>query len=283
MDSPDKKLQQAQKNRKEFMKQNPMSPAKKKQKARGNPENAPEGANTMIASPKLGMNDQSYDTYGLDNEDSVSQHNPNIISGLSQEGEKIESLLERLEESRMPEKGFTIQERNIILEDTQSLAMLSRSDTLHRIFQLMCNAQDNFKNYEESFKEKRREKVIHDKRDVKMSFDLEFEKLLLMLKDEYHSLFDKRKLKIKRQEINEENYDQDDSDQESDSPSEELNPSEIKMAKKFSINMNSGLIREENQEKFNPAPEPEVVDPDSKSKLKVRRRRYAAKKRYAKA
>ena len=29
------------------------------------------------------------------------------------------------------------------------------------------------------------------KRDIKMSYDLEFEKLIIMLKDQYHSLFEK--------------------------------------------------------------------------------------------
>ena len=45
-----------------------------------------------------------------------------------------------------------------------------------------------------------------------MTFDLEFEKLLLMLKGQYHSLFDKRKLQMM-----EENNEEQESDSESDS------------------------------------------------------------------
>lgn len=214
MASPGKKAN-GPKGRKTFGHQKTMSPGRKKMRANETPENAPE-RNPTFGSPKL-VADQSYDTYGLENEDSVSQNNQNPLSGVSQDEEKIENLLERLEESRMPEKGFSIEERNLILEDTQNLATLCESDTLHRIFQLMCNAQENFKNHEESFKSRTGGMTPNDKRDVKMTFDLEFEKLLLMLKAQYHSLFDKRKLKGKIQENTFEN----ESDQDTDSDSEQ--------------------------------------------------------------
>lgn len=60
-----------------------------------------------------------------------------------------------------------------------------------------------------------------EKRDIKMSYDLEFEKLIIMLKNQYHSLFEKRKLKlINRQNQNYHNEDSD-SDTESDSENEQ--------------------------------------------------------------
>lgn len=42
-----------------------------------------------------------------------------------------------------------------------------------------------------------------------MTYDLEFEKLLIMLKDQYHSMFDKRKLKQMMMNYNEQNDDED--------------------------------------------------------------------------
>lgn len=166
------------------------------------------------------MNSYSYDTYGLYQEDSVSQHNPVQVSTMSQDDEKLESLLERLEESRVRDKGFTMQERNMIMEDTQYLAMLSGSETLYKIFQLMCNAQENFKNHEDNLRNTGAARLPNDKRDVKMTFDLEFEKLLIMLKDQYHGMFDKRNLKIMRQ--NQMGH-QDESESETESESDNEN------------------------------------------------------------
>lgn len=57
-----------------------------------------------------------------------------------------------------------------------------------------------------------------------MTFDLEFEKLLIMLKGQYHSLFDKRKLKIESQS-NQDGNQYFDQDSESDSDYEDQEPS----------------------------------------------------------
>lgn len=63
-----------------------------------------------------------------------------------------------------------------------------------------------------------------------MSYDLEFEKLLIMLKDQYHSLFDKQRLKMMIRPQNENN---DDSESDSDSDSEN------EQAVRFAPNVNT--------------------------------------------
>lgn len=132
-----KNFEDAKKNREEFLKKHG-SPNLVKKKTIGNrksTENFPEMG--YLGSPRIEFDGQSVETYGLYQEDSVSQQNPVGMSMHSQDDEKIENLLERLEESRMPEKGFTMKERNMIMEDTQYMAMLTGSETLYRIFQLM--------------------------------------------------------------------------------------------------------------------------------------------------
>lgn len=56
-----------------------------------------------------------------------------------------------------------------------------------------------------------------------MTFDLEFEKLLIMLKGQYHSLFDKRKLKIESQGNQDGQYFDQDSESDSDYEDQEPN------------------------------------------------------------
>jgi hypothetical protein len=132
-----KNFEDAKKNREEFLKKHG-SPNLVKKKTIGNrksTENFPEMG--YLGSPRMEFDGHSIETYGLYQEDSVSQQNPVAMSMHSQDDEKIESLLERLEESRIPEKGFTMKERNMIMEDTQYMAMLTGSETLYRIFQLM--------------------------------------------------------------------------------------------------------------------------------------------------
>jgi hypothetical protein len=215
-----KNFEDAKKNREEFLKKHgsPNVGKKKTFKNRRSTEKSPEMG--YLNSPRTEFDGLSIDAYNMYQDDSVSQLNPVGTSMQSQDDEKLECLLERLEDSRMPEKGFTMKERTMIMEDTQYMAMLTGSETLYRIFQLMCNAQENFKNHEDALKETGAAKLPHDKRDVKMTFDLEFEKLLIMIKGQYHSLFDKRKLKDESsvgQEYNQ-NYEQ---DSESDSDYED--------------------------------------------------------------
>ena len=71
--------------------------------------------------------------------------------------------------------------------------MLKGSETLYKIFELMENAQENYKNFEDTSNQVIRPILAKDKekRDIKMSYDLEFEKLIISLKGEYHSLFEK--------------------------------------------------------------------------------------------
>ena len=136
-------MNEAEKNRKEFLRKHGSPSTFKKGRVLGSQKSAehfPEMGYLGASSPRLELDGQnmSYDTYGLyDDNNSVSQNNIMGNTTVSQDDEKLESLLERLEESRAPEKGFTMQERNMIMEDTQYLAMLSGSDTLYRIFQLM--------------------------------------------------------------------------------------------------------------------------------------------------
>lgn len=131
----------------------------------------------------------SYEIYPHDELPSVSQKQAAHVSMVSQDDEKLESLLERLEESRLNEKGFTAQERNMIMEDTQNLAILSGSDTLLNIFQLMYNAEERMKNEEGKTFSHGAAQTPNDKAAIKKNFDFEFEKLLLMLKEQYHGLF----------------------------------------------------------------------------------------------
>lgn len=134
------KFEEAKKNRQEFLKKHgsPDSALRSGFNSRKMTEN-PADARYNQPGPRLDLDGQniSYDTYGIYQEDSVSQNNPVAISTISHDDEKLESLLERLEESRVPEKGFTMQEKNMIIEDTQYLATLSKSETLYKIFQLM--------------------------------------------------------------------------------------------------------------------------------------------------
>lgn len=76
----------------------------------------------------------------------------------------------------------------------------------------------------------------NDKRDVKMSYDLEFEKLLIMLKEQYHSLFDKQRLKMMMRPHNENN---DDSESESDSDSENEQEQAVRIAPNVNTTTNS--------------------------------------------
>lgn len=136
-------MNEAKNNRKEFLRKHGSPSTFKKGRGLESQKSAdpfPEIGYIGASSPRLEIDGQnmSYDTYGLyDDNNSVSHHNIMGNTTVSQDDEKLESLLERLEESRVPEKGFTMQERNMIMEDTQYLAMLSGSDTLYRIFQLM--------------------------------------------------------------------------------------------------------------------------------------------------
>lgn len=186
-------FEEAKRNRKEFMMKH--GSTNQKNSLLGSLENIPETGHIQSAHANADPNNQnmSYDTYDLyeDEGGSVSQKNPIGNSMISQDDEKLESLLERLEESRLPDKGFTMQERNMIMEDTQYLAMLSGSETLYRIFQLMYNAQEKVKNHEDLHQLVGVSQAPGDKSDMKMTFDLEFEKLLIMLKEQYHSLFEK--------------------------------------------------------------------------------------------
>jgi hypothetical protein len=110
-----------------------------------------------------------------------------------QDDDKLETLLEKLEESRHADKGITLEERNMIMEDTEYLAALSNSDTLFKIFKLMSNAQERFKNDDEIIQPSGAARSPNDQHDVKMTYDLEFEKLLFMLKNQYQSFFESRK------------------------------------------------------------------------------------------
>jgi len=164
------------------------------------------------------MSYDSYDIYPHDDIQSVSQKQVVQASVLSQDDEKLESLLERLEESRLPEKGFTVQERNMIMEDTQYLAMLSGSETLYNIFQLMYNAEEKLKNQEQVMQSQGAAISPTDHSQIKKNYDFEFERLLLMLKNQYSALFaKKRRMKQIEQHADNQEYDSDtDSDQEED-------------------------------------------------------------------
>jgi hypothetical protein len=240
-----KNFEDAKKNREEFLKKHgsPNITGKKKtSQNRRSAQKSPEMG--YLHSPRTEFDVLSIDAYNMYQDDSVSQLNPVGTSMQSQDDEKLECLLERLEDSRMPEKGFTMKERTMIMEDTQYMAMLTGSETLYRIFQLMCNAQENFKNHEDALKETGAAKLPHDKRDVKMTFDLEFEKLLIMIKGQYHSLFDKRKLKDESsvgQEYNQ-NYEQ---DSESDSDYEDNQGSQKNFAyisKRTPLNVEEPIV-----------------------------------------
>ena len=146
------KFEEAKQNRKDFLqKYGTINPKSSIVHSIRSLEQIPEGAYVRSSNHNPDMEHQyiSYDTYDFnanDDNNSVSQKNPNANSTISQDGDdKLETLLERLEESRLGEKGLTMQERNMLMEETQYLAMLKGSETLYKIFQLMSNAQENYK------------------------------------------------------------------------------------------------------------------------------------------
>ena len=127
-----------------------------------------------------------------------------------------------------------------------------------------------------------------------MTFDLEFEKLLLMLKDQYHSLFDKRRLKMSKQgQFNFTSDSPKNFDHQSESESEEEPGNGLEPQQTFGLPERAPEIKEENQEIFikrdysaskkrNLSNHEVKVETKNKPKLKVPARRYAVKKRYTK-
>ena len=99
------KFEEAKKNRHEFFQKKSSSPKKTfKGNGRRSIEISPEVGYLRATTPKIDLDEPSYDTYRIEREDSVSLQNPGVVSTAEQEDEKLECLLERLEESRMPEK-----------------------------------------------------------------------------------------------------------------------------------------------------------------------------------
>ena len=194
------RFEEAKQNRKEFLqKHGSMNPKNSMINSIRSLEQIPEGVYVRSSNQNHDIEHQyiSYDTYdfcGNYDNNSVSQKNPNINDSVSQEcDEKIETLLEKLEESRLAERWLNAQERNMLMHETRYLAMLKGSETLYKIFELMENAQENYKNFEDTSPQVIQPILAKDKekRDIKMSYDLEFEKLIISLKGEYHSLFEK--------------------------------------------------------------------------------------------
>ena len=75
----------------------------------------------------------SYDSYDIYSpNDLLRSASPKQAIHTNHEGEKLESLLEMLDESKLNDKIFTAEERNMIIEDTQNLATQSGSETLIR-------------------------------------------------------------------------------------------------------------------------------------------------------
>ena len=146
------KFEEAKQNRKEFLQRygtiNPKGSNVDSIQSLGQ---IPEGGYIKSRGQNPNMEHQyiSYDTYDFNpnyDNNSVSHKNPNENSTISHENDdKLETLLDRLEESRLGDRALTTREKNMLLEETQYLAMLNGSETLYKIFQLMSNAQENYK------------------------------------------------------------------------------------------------------------------------------------------
>lgn len=141
----------------------------------------------------------SYDSYELyppnDPLQSTGPKQAIQTSLLSNNEEKLESLLERLDESKLNEKAFTAEERHILREDTQSLAIQYGSETLMSLFQLICKVEEDAKNEEAANHNNSTAHVPSDETTKKKTFDFEFEKLVIKLKEQYQALFEKKRLK----------------------------------------------------------------------------------------
>lgn len=212
-DIDNQNFEQAQKNREEFLLKF------------NTPQGSKNGKGFKKRKSKVALKGQNFMREGspqIDLSHDISQEVPGqvydphqFLNPLGNGDDRLEILLERLEESRNVDKGFSLKERSMLMEDTEYMAMVSGSDTLFKIFQLMSTAQENYQKKTESLKKTNKSTPINESQEViKMSYDLEFEKLLFMLKTQYHSLFKLRKLK------KENNKDNDGTESVSDTDSE---------------------------------------------------------------
>jgi hypothetical protein len=101
---------------------------------------------------------------------------PNIFRNnlFSNEGECLEYLLDRFEDTKVGEGLMSSTDKMILREDHQMLSDLTHSDPLSQIYELMNNVERMMNSPQKQSKE---------------NYDFQFEKLLIMLKEEYLALY----------------------------------------------------------------------------------------------